>query len=78
MPTGARAPRSPRPLRYLGKMPSTPDRSFGFATRALHAGQRPDAETGARHYRAGIRWRADPRHLATGSGPEGPIERDAS
>ena len=27
---------------------STPDRSFGFATRALHAGQRPDAETGAR------------------------------
>src|SRR5271169_2743334 len=29
-------------------MPSTPDRSFGFATRALHAGQRPDAETGAR------------------------------
>src|SRR5271169_6758284 len=29
-------------------MPSTPDRSFGFATRALHAGQRPDAETGSR------------------------------
>src|SRR5204863_7010223 len=29
-------------------MPSTPDRSFGFATRALHAGQRPGAETGAR------------------------------
>src|SRR3954449_4580445 len=29
-------------------MPSTPDRSFGFATRALHAGHRPDAETGAR------------------------------
>ncbi|HTX36090.1 MAG TPA: O-acetylhomoserine aminocarboxypropyltransferase/cysteine synthase family protein [Bryobacteraceae bacterium] len=29
-------------------MPSLPDRSFGFATRALHAGQRPDAETGAR------------------------------
>ena len=29
-------------------MPSIPDRSFGFATRALHAGQRPDAETGAR------------------------------
>ena len=29
-------------------MPSTPDRAFGFATRALHAGQRPDAETGAR------------------------------
>jgi O-acetylhomoserine (thiol)-lyase len=27
---------------------STPDRAFGFATRALHAGQRPDAETGAR------------------------------
>src|SRR5690349_22286410 len=27
---------------------STPDRTFGFATRALHAGQRPDAETGAR------------------------------
>jgi O-acetylhomoserine (thiol)-lyase len=27
---------------------STPDRSFGFATRALHAGHRPDAETGAR------------------------------
>ena len=27
---------------------SNPDRSFGFATRALHAGQRPDAETGAR------------------------------
>src|SRR5438477_1475881 len=24
------------------------DHSFGFATRALHAGQRPDAETGAR------------------------------
>src|SRR6185369_16855844 len=30
------------------RMPSTPDRTFGFATRALHAGQRPDAETGAR------------------------------
>ena len=29
-------------------MSSTPDRAFGFATRALHAGQRPDAETGAR------------------------------
>ena len=29
-------------------MPSTPDRVFGFATRALHAGQRPDADTGAR------------------------------
>jgi len=29
-------------------MPSLPDRPFGFATRALHAGQRPDAETGAR------------------------------
>src|SRR5215475_4333480 len=29
-------------------MPSTPDRAFGFATKALHAGQRPDAETGAR------------------------------
>jgi O-acetylhomoserine (thiol)-lyase len=29
-------------------MASTPDRAFGFATRALHAGQRPDAETGAR------------------------------
>ncbi|HML18111.1 MAG TPA: O-acetylhomoserine aminocarboxypropyltransferase/cysteine synthase family protein [Bryobacteraceae bacterium] len=27
---------------------STTDRAFGFATRALHAGQRPDAETGAR------------------------------
>jgi O-acetylhomoserine (thiol)-lyase len=35
-------------LRYLGKMASTPDRTFGFATRALHSGQRPDAETGAR------------------------------
>ena len=29
-------------------MSPTPDRTFGFATRALHAGQRPDAETGAR------------------------------
>src|SRR5438445_2647956 len=29
-------------------MASTPDRAFGFATRALHAGHRPDAETGAR------------------------------
>src|SRR5579863_6709737 len=29
-------------------MASTPDRTFGFATRALHAGQRPDAETGSR------------------------------
>ncbi|HTS65106.1 MAG TPA: O-acetylhomoserine aminocarboxypropyltransferase/cysteine synthase family protein [Candidatus Acidoferrales bacterium] len=29
-------------------MHSQPDRSFGFATRALHAGQQPDAETGAR------------------------------
>src|SRR5215813_12303531 len=27
---------------------STPDRAFGFATRALHAGHRPDSETGAR------------------------------
>jgi O-acetylhomoserine (thiol)-lyase len=27
---------------------ASPDRSFGFATRALHAGQRPDSETGAR------------------------------
>ena len=29
-------------------MPSTPDRAYGFATRALHAGQKPDPETGAR------------------------------
>jgi O-acetylhomoserine (thiol)-lyase len=29
-------------------MSSTPDRAFGFATRSLHAGHRPDAETGAR------------------------------
>jgi O-acetylhomoserine (thiol)-lyase len=29
-------------------MASTPDRTFGFATRALHAGQRPDTDTGAR------------------------------
>src|SRR5579872_6855744 len=29
-------------------MSSTPDRAFGFATRALHAGYRPDAATGAR------------------------------
>src|SRR5580698_9787253 len=29
-------------------MASTPDRVFGFATRALHAGQQPDAATGAR------------------------------
>jgi O-acetylhomoserine (thiol)-lyase len=29
-------------------MPSIPDHAFGFATRALHAGHRPDAETGAR------------------------------
>src|SRR5579871_3981590 len=29
-------------------MASNSDRSFGFATRALHAGQQPDAETGAR------------------------------
>ncbi len=29
-------------------MASTPDRTFGFATRALHAGYRPDATTGAR------------------------------
>ena len=29
-------------------MDSSSDRPFGFATRALHAGQRPDAETGAR------------------------------
>ena len=29
-------------------MQPTPDRAFGFATRALHAGQRPDSETGAR------------------------------
>src|SRR6202165_2057139 len=29
-------------------MAPPPDRAFGFATRALHAGQRPDAETGAR------------------------------
>src|SRR5499433_365996 len=27
---------------------SSSDHSFGFATRALHAGQRPDSETGAR------------------------------
>src|SRR5689334_18077892 len=27
---------------------ATPDRVFGFATRALHSGHRPDAETGAR------------------------------
>jgi O-acetylhomoserine (thiol)-lyase len=26
----------------------TPDRSYGFATRALHSGQRPDSDTGAR------------------------------
>src|SRR5579871_6091874 len=29
-------------------MASNSDRSFGFATRALHAGQQPDAEYGAR------------------------------
>ncbi len=29
-------------------MSSQPDHSFGFATRALHAGQQPDSETGAR------------------------------
>src|SRR5438309_8212815 len=29
-------------------MATTPDHVFGFATRALHAGQRPDAETAAR------------------------------
>jgi O-acetylhomoserine (thiol)-lyase len=29
-------------------MSTTPDRLFGFATRALHAGQQPDAATGAR------------------------------
>src|ERR1041385_8097185 len=29
-------------------MPSTPDRAFGFATKALHAGQRPDTDTGVR------------------------------
>ncbi len=29
-------------------MASVPDRAFGFATRALHAGQRPDSDTGAR------------------------------
>ncbi len=29
-------------------MQPTPDRVFGFATRALHAGQRPDSETGSR------------------------------
>ena len=29
-------------------MAPTPDRVFGFATRALHAGQRPDTDTGAR------------------------------
>ncbi len=29
-------------------MAATSDRGFGFATRALHAGQRPDAETGSR------------------------------
>src|SRR3954470_17463421 len=29
-------------------MSSHPDHAFGFATRALHAGQQPDAETGAR------------------------------
>src|SRR6516162_2063105 len=33
-----------------GSSADTPvaDRTFGFATRALHAGQRPDSETGAR------------------------------
>src|SRR5690349_2489742 len=29
-------------------MSSPPDHVFGFASRALHAGQRPDSETGAR------------------------------
>ncbi len=29
-------------------MQPTPDRAFGFATRALHAGQHPDSETGSR------------------------------
>src|SRR6476469_7758803 len=29
-------------------MSSNPDRAFGFATRALHAGHQPDSETGAR------------------------------
>ncbi len=29
-------------------MPATPDHVYGFATRALHAGQQPDAATGSR------------------------------
>jgi O-acetylhomoserine (thiol)-lyase len=29
-------------------MPGSPEHVFGFATRALHAGQQPDAETGSR------------------------------
>jgi O-acetylhomoserine/O-acetylserine sulfhydrylase-like pyridoxal-dependent enzyme len=29
-------------------MTTIPDRAFGFATQALHSGQRPDSDTGAR------------------------------
>jgi O-acetylhomoserine (thiol)-lyase len=40
--------KSQRPFDSMLGMDSTSDRAFGFATRALHAGHRPDAETGAR------------------------------
>src|SRR5215472_1145001 len=41
--------RRSKPLRVtLEQMSSQSDRSFGFATRSLHAGQQPDSETGAR------------------------------
>src|SRR5262245_33795102 len=38
----------PRRLGYLEGMAPLSDRAFGFATRALHAGHRPDSDTGAR------------------------------
>jgi len=39
---------SRRPLAILKGMTTIPDRAFGFATQALHSGQRPDSDTGAR------------------------------
>ena len=38
----------PSRIGYLVRMETRSDRVFGFSTRALHAGHRPDAETGAR------------------------------
>ncbi len=48
LPSLTLAPGHPAPTGTLNGMSPSTDHAFGFATRALHAGQQPDSEPGAR------------------------------